>query len=273
MEHINFENRAVPAIGLGTYLIKGKEAILIFEEAIEMGYHHLDTAQFYYNEAEIGTAVKNSSVDRDDLFITTKVWPTNLTKEKFIPSIEESLDKLQTDYVDLLLIHWHNPDLELEAYIHQLMEAQVQQKCRFIGVSNFNIDLLQKTLDFGAAIKCNQVEYHPLLNQQKLKMWQDKNHIPLTAYCPLAQGRMIKNPAILALANKHNKDSGQIVLRWMMQQNNIIAIPKSSNPKRLQSNKAIFDFELSTEDMTQINQLNNPSQRFVNNGKYSADWD
>ena len=272
MKSILLDTTQVPAIGLGTYLITGKKAIPVFEKAIDLGYHHLDTAQLYHNEEEVGTAVKNSSIDREQLFITTKVWPTQFSKKDFLPSVEGSLRKLKTDYVDLLLIHWHNPDIPLEVYIEELMKAQEQQKCRLIGVSNFNIDLIQRSLDLGANIVNNQVEYHPLIDQRKLKNWQDEKGIALTAYSPLAQGRIPKNKTIQQIAEKYNKDEGQITLRWMMQ-NNILAVPKTSNPKRLASNKAIFDFELTEEDIALINALNQPSQRFVENGKFSADWD
>lgn len=272
MKYLKVGERDVPAIGLGTYLITGSEAIKTIEKAIDLGYRHIDTAQLYENESEVGTAIQQAPVDRSEIFLTTKVWPTRLSEEDFIPSVEESLRKLKTDYVDLLLIHWPNKDISLTESIPQLMKMQEEGKAKNIGVSNFPINMLAKTIGLGANIICNQVEYHPYIDQSLLKEWMDHNNLLFTAYCPLAQGRVFKDVRIQNIADKVGKSIGQVVLRWFMQQENVFAIPKSSNPERLKANLDVFDFELSNEEMQMLNDLSNPSQRFVR-ASFEPDWD
>ncbi len=272
MKYFKVGGQDVPAIGLGTYLIKGEEAVKTIEQAIDIGYRHIDTAQLYENEAEVGTAIQQSSVDRSDIFLTTKVWPTRISEEDFIPSVEDSLRKLKTDYVDLLLIHWPNKDIPLRESIKELIKAQEQGKAKHIGVSNFPINELARSIGAGANIVCNQVEYHPYIDQSLLKSWMDHNNILMTAYCPLAQGRVIQDRSIQKIAEEHGKTTAQIVLRWFMEQENTLAIPKSSNIDRLKANLEIFDFKLSTEQINVINELAKPSQRFVRSS-IEPEWD
>lgn len=272
MKYFKVGETDIPALGLGTYLIKGDEAVNTIEQAIDIGYRHIDTAQLYENEAEVGTAIKQSSVDRSALFLTTKVWPTMLSKEDFLPSFEESLRKLKTDYVDLLLIHWPNAEIRLNETIPELIKAQEQGKAKHIGVSNFPINLLAKAMGLGANIICNQVEYHPFIDQSLLKSWMDHNNLLMTAYCPLAQGRVFKDEGLKSLAASKGKSVAQLILRWFIQQENVMAIPKSSNPERLKANLEIFDFELSEEEITTINGLCDPSQRFVRPAM-EPEWD
>jgi 2,5-diketo-D-gluconate reductase B len=272
MKYFKREITDIPAIGLGTYLITGQDCIQIVQQALEVGYRHIDTAQMYNNESEVGEGISQSSVDRSDIFLTTKVWPDQLSKSRFLPSVEESLRKLKTDYVDLLLIHWPNKNISITECVGELMKAKMQQKARYIGLSNFSIDLLEQALDIGAPIITNQVEFHPFIDQSKLKDWTDRHDILLTAYTPLAQGRVVKDKTLNRLAEKYNKNTGQITLRWMIQQENVTAIPKSSNPERLISNLEIFDFELSPQEMAMIDGLKADHQRFVNPAM-SPVWD
>lgn len=272
MKNYNTDVSTIPALGLGTYLITGAEAINVIEQAIDLGYRHIDTAQLYENEEEVGTAIQNAPVDRSEIFLTTKVWPAHLSKNDFMPSFEESLRKLKTEYVDLLLIHWPNKDIPLEETIPELIKAQEQGKARNIGLSNFPIKLLAKAIDLGARIICNQVEYHPYIDQSILKGWMDHNNLLMTAYCPLAQGRVFKDEAIKAVATDYGKSVAQIVLKWLIQQDNVLAIPKSSNIERLKANLEIFDFELSKEAKNILDGLSNPSQRFVRPST-EPDWD
>lgn len=262
----------IPALGLGTYLIKGDDATQIVEKAIDLGYRHIDTAQLYENEAEVGTAIKQSPVDRSEIFLTTKVWPTRLAKEDFIPSVEDSLRKLKTEYVDLLLIHWPNADVPLRETIPELIKIKEQGKAKHIGVSNFPISLLGRSMGLDAKIICNQVEYHPFIDQSILKQWMDHNDILLTAYCPLAQGRVINDNRLIDMANELGKTVAQVVLRWLIQQKNVMAIPKSSNADRLRENLEIFNFTLPDEMVERINTLCDPSQRFIRPGN-EPDWD
>ena len=272
MKYFKTGDTDIPAIGLGTYLITGPECTNIIQHALEVGYRHIDTAQLYNNESEVGEGIRLSSVKREDIFLTTKVWPDQLSRTKFLPSLEESLRKLKTDYVDLLLIHWPNENISIDECVGELMKAKDQQKARFIGVSNFPIALIEQSLGINAPIITNQVEYHPFIDQTKLKDWTDRHDILLTAYTPLAQGRAVKNETFIRLAEKYNKNAGQIVLRWMIQQDNVITIPKSSNPARLSSNLNIFDFELTPQEMAMIDGLKVSNQRFVNPSMSPA-WD
>lgn len=272
MNHYTRDGQEIPMIGLGTYDVKGTEAVSLFTSAIEMGYRHVDTAQLYENESEVGTAIQQASVPRADIFLTTKVWPTRLSKDDFLPSVEDSLRKLKTDYVDLLLIHWPNADIPLSETIPELMKAQEQGKARHIGVSNFPIALLAKAIGLGAPIIGNQVEYHPYIDQSNLKGWMDHNDLLLTAYSPLAQGRIFRDQQLIDFSKEMNKSIAQINLRWLLDQKNVMAVPKSSNAERLQANLEVFDFELPEEVTKAMNAMNEPSQRFVRSGN-DPDWD
>lgn len=272
MKHFTIQDTAVPALGLGTYLLKGNTCIEITKAALEMGYRHIDTAQLYENEAEVGTAIKQSPISRSDIFLTTKVWPTNLSKDKFMPSVDISLKKLQTDYVDLLLIHWPSDELPLDAYLPELVKAQEQGKAKFIGVSNFNTSQIEETLRLGTPIVNNQVEYHPFLNLDKLHNIMQRNNLTLTAYCPIAKGKVNDNAAIVNIGNKYGKSGVQVTLRWMMQLEHVLAIPKTSKVERLKQNMNIFDFELSAEDMQIMNSLKSANARIVGNF-FGAVWD
>ncbi|MFT5165359.1 MAG: 2,5-diketo-D-gluconate reductase B [Saprospiraceae bacterium] len=272
MKYIKVGETDIPVLGLGTYLIKGKEAVNTIEQAIDIGYRHIDTAQLYDNESEVGTAIQESPVDRADIFLTTKVWPSQLSKEDFLPSVEDSLRKLKTDYVDLLLVHWPNADIPIQETIAELIKAQEQGKAKHIGVSNFPIALLAKTMGLGAPIICNQVEYHPYIDQSVLKGWMDHNNLILPAYTPLAQGRVFKDNSVQKIADHAGKSIAQVVLRWLIQQENVMAIPKSTNPERLKANLDIFDFSLSEEEMKMMNALSAGNQRFVRSSS-DPDWD
>lgn len=252
MKYITLGNQSVPAIGLGTYKLTGPTAIDIISEAIQIGYRHLDTAQLYDNEKEVGIAVRDSGIARKDFFITTKVWPSNLGAERFLPSVEESLSKLKMDYVDLLLIHWPHQEFHVEDYINILMQAQQKGFAKTIGVSNFNIAQLKQAKKTGAEIVTNQIEFHPWINQTKLYNWMLENQIALTAYCPLGQGKWMTYKKLEALAAQYARTPAQIILCWMMQKESILAIPKSSNIHRLKDNISIFDFELTAEEMEMI---------------------
>lgn len=260
----------IPQLGFGTFQIIENCTNLV-NLAIENGYHHIDTAQLYKNEAEVGQGIKNASTTRDNIFLTTKVWPDQFSKTKFLPSVGESLKKLKTDYVDLLLLHWPNPDIDVRETLEELIKAQEKGYAKYIGVSNFNTKLLQKTIDFGAPIITNQVEYHPYLNQDKVKDFIQKNNLSLTAYCPIARGKILEEETLKDIAQTHNKTTGQICLRWHIQQENVIAIPKTATPSRIPENIKIFDFELTQEEMQQINALQKEEGRLIS--PQNIEWD
>lgn len=273
MKYVTVNNIDIPALGLGTYRLKGKQAIQLITQGIEAGFRHIDTAQMYDNEAEVGKAIKQSGQPADAIFLTTKVWPTNLSKSRFLPSVEESLQKLQRDVIDLLLIHWPTTkSAQVEEAVIELMKAQEKGLTRFIGVSNFNIQLLQQTLDLGADIILNQVEYHPFINQTKLYNWMQEHKLLLTAYAPIAHGEVLKNQTLKTIAERHGKNAVQITLRWMMQQENVLAIPMTSKPERLPENLDLFDFELTADEMEAIGQLKRVNRRLVESA-FSPQWD
>ncbi|MCB9288903.1 MAG: aldo/keto reductase [Lewinellaceae bacterium] len=272
MKHLTIQNTAIPALGLGTYQARGQTAVNIVRQALELGYRHIDTAQFYANEEEVGRGIREAAVGREEVFLVTKVWPSNLDKKRFMPSVEESLRKLQSSYVDLLLIHWPHTSLPLESYLGELAKAQEQGKARFIGVSNFNISQLKRALGMGLPIITNQVEFHPLLDQSRLYHWMLDHDIALTAYSPLAQGRAADNPVLRAIGEQYGKSAAQATLRWMLQLGQVMAIPKTANPERLKENLDVFDFELSEEDMARIDELGHRGGRQVS-AFHGADWD
>lgn len=272
MKFIPLGKHSVPALGLGTYKLTGPGAIDIIHKAIDIGYRHIDTAQLYDNENEVGQAILNSGIPRKEIFLVTKVWPSNLHKDRFIKSVKESLQKLKTDYVDLLFIHWPHQSMKVEEYVPFLVEARDAGLTLEIGVSNFNIPQLKTALKLAPDIVVNQVEFHPWINQTKPYDWMKEHKIALTAYSPLAQGKMMGSKPLEALAAKYKKTPAQIVLRWMMQKENILAIPRSSNSNRLQENINIFDFELVKEDMEDIDAWRLENHRMVG-AQNGAKWD
>lgn len=272
MKYITLGNSPVPAIGLGTYKLKGPSAIEAIHRAIQIGYRHIDTAQLYENEVEVGSAIVESGISREEIFLTTKVWPSNLHERRFIPSVIDSLEKLKSSYVDLLLIHWPHNHLTVEEYVTILMEVQAQGLAREIGVSNFNIAQLKAALKTGARIVTNQAEFHPWINQTKLHKWMNDHQIPLTAYTPLGQGKLINDKKLEEIAATYLRTPAQIVLRWMMQKEDILAIPKSSNPQRLAENINLFDFELSPRDLEIIDVWRLENHRIVG-AQEGANWD
>ncbi|MEM7513158.1 MAG: aldo/keto reductase [Bacteroidota bacterium] len=272
MKLITAQNATIPALGLGTYQLVGDANVDLMVYALESGYRHLDTAQMYQNEEEVGKSIKNATIKREDIFLTTKVLPANLGKSTFMPSVEESLKKLQTEQVDLLLIHWPNFDFELEEYVTELMTAQEKGYAKHIGVSNFPVALLEESLKLGAKIVANQVEYHPFLNQSKLLAACQKHDIVLTAYSPIAQGKVVGLPLLKEIGAKYDKSESQVCLRWLIQQEKVAAIPRSSKKERVDGNSAIFDFELTGEEMASLSEIYLPDGRLVDppNG---PNWD
>ncbi len=249
----NFE---IPTIGLGTWQLKGETCIKIVKKAIELGYTHLDTARVYGNEAEIGKAIK--TFDRKKLFITSKVWPDDLDYKNVLKQGEESLENLGIDYTDLYLIHWPRKNMDLRNVLRGFKKLQNDEKIKSFGVSNFTINHLKDTMqiagELGLQVVNNQVEYHPLLNQEKLLKFCKENNISVTAYSPLARGEIMNNKTIQKIAEKYNKTPAQISLRWLLQKG-LIVIPKSSSESHLKANIEL-DFKIENEDMDKLNKLN-----------------
>ena len=241
----------VPALGFGTYKLTGADCRQAVAHALELGYRHIDTAAIYGNEAEVGEGWRNSGVPRADLFLTTKVWYENLDRAGVWQSAAESLRRLQTDYVDLLLIHWPNPRVPLEETLHALFALRDAGQVRHVGVSNFPAALLREACQYGP-IFCNQVEYHPFLNQDNVLAEAREHDLLLTAYSPLARGRVGSDPVLQAVADDHGKTPAQVTLRWLIEQPGVAAIPKASSPAHREANLDVFDFSLSDEEMSLI---------------------
>ncbi|MFH5831829.1 aldo/keto reductase [Halalkalibaculum sp. DA3122] len=264
MQYKTIQGIDVPEIGLGTHKLHDRECAKVVRMALDLGYRHIDTAQMYKNEREVGEALKISNVPRDDIFLTTKIWHTNLDSEDVLQSTEQSLRNLDTPYVDLLLIHWPNDQYDLRKTIESMLILRDQGKAVNIGVSNFPLDLLKKVNDdIRAPIFCNQVEYHPYLDQLDLLDYAIEKDILLTAYSPLAQGDVIQDEDLIQMAKKYEKSPAQIALRWLIEQENVVAIPKASSREHLEANIDIFDFYLEDEDFDKIDNLNK-SKRLVN---------
>ncbi len=246
----------IPAIGLGTWDLKGEGCIRAVKSALEIGYRHIDTAEMYENEAEIGKAI--SGFERKKLFITSKVMPKNLRYTDIIRSCNNSLDKLNTEYLDLYLIHWPSPEIPLKESIKAFKDLYEMGKIKNFGVSNFSIDLLEEAINISKSlnlkIATNQVEFHPFLYQKALLDFCNKNNIAITAYCPIARGHVLDNKTLIEIGKRHNKTAAQVSLRWLIQKG-IIVIPKASSIRHLKENIDIFGIELSKEEVAKIDNI------------------
>lgn len=242
----------IPAIGYGTYRIHDS---FVISSAIKAGYRHIDTARSYGNEELVGNAWKSSGISRHDLFITTKIWHDRLKAEQVKSDIDDSLKNLQTDYVDLLLIHWPSTEnVPLKETLQAFQEIQKSGKIKTFGVSNFTSAKLQEANKI-AEIFCNQVEYHPFLSQKKLLRLCEQEDIALTAYRPIAKNKVAEADVLQELSLKYKKTPAQITLRWLIQQKPVLAIPRSSQTEHIKANLQVFEFELTDEEVASIHQL------------------
>lgn len=241
----------VPALGFGTYKLLGEDCERGVLHALELGYRHIDTAQAYDNEDAVGRALTASGVGREDIFLTTKVPPANFARDAVLKSTLESLNKLRTDYVDLLLLHWPNPEVPLGETLSALMELRDRGAVRHIGVSNFPSSLVEEAQSY-APIFANQVEYHPYLGQETLLAQARAQDYLLTAYSPVARGKVLNDETLLEIGEAHGKSPAQVTLRWLLQQDHVAAIPKAASERNRVGNFAIFDFELSEGEMARI---------------------
>jgi len=253
MEYVTGAGTRMPILGLGTWQMHGESCRQAVLSAMDMGYRHIDTAQMYRNEDVIGAALHESEISPDDVFITTKILSSNLAPSDLIQSFRESLRKLQTDYVDLLLIHSPSPTVPIPESIDAMNQLQSEGVVRHIGVSNFSVD---QTKEAEAAseypIVTNQVQYHPFHSQTEVLKYCIENDKILTAYTPLAKGRVARDSTLREIGESHDKTGAQIALRWLIQQEQVCVIPKAADPHHLRENLEIFDFRLSSEEMERI---------------------
>jgi 2,5-diketo-D-gluconate reductase B len=253
----------IPLLGLGTWDLRGKACVRMVEEAIRLGYRHIDTAAMYGNEEDVGEGLRASGIPRDEVFITTKVWSSNLRARDFERSARDSLKKLKLPSVDLLLIHWPNSSIPLKETVGALCKMKAEGVARHIGVSNFTPALIEEALRHATEpLVNNQIECHPYFDQSKTIAASHKGGLSVTAYSPIARGR-IKGDAVLSrIAKAHGKSAAQICLRYLVQQN-LIVIPKTSRSERLSENAAIFDFQLTPAEMKDIAALARPDGAIV----------
>jgi len=273
MQTINAHGAAIPALGFGVFRMSEAEVEHVVPAALEAGFRHFDTAQIYRNEAALGRAIQAAGARRDDLFLTTKVWVDNYSPDRFAASVDESLDKLRTDRVDLLLLHWPGDTVPVAAQIEMLEAAQAAGKTRFVGVSNQNIAQMRESMALsGAPIVTNQVELHPYLPQHALAAAAKASGVALTAYYGMADGAVPKDPVLQRIGAKHGKTAAQVGLRWLVQQG-YVALSKTARSERVKENIAIFDFALDEADMAAIASLARPDGRIVSPPGLAPAWD
>lgn len=264
----------IPALGFGTFRMNGPDTVRMVRHVLSLGYRHIDTAQIYGNEAEVGEGLAASGVARNDVFLTTKVWVSNYRRDAFLRSVDESLKKLRTDHVDLLLLHWPNQDVPLAEQIGALNEVRAAGKVRHIGISNMTTALMAEAVSLSdAPLVTNQVEYHPYLDQSAVLTAARKAGMSVTAYYAMADGKVIGDPVIKAIADRYGRTEVQVVLRWLVQQPGVVALSKTVGEARAAANLAIFDFELSAEEMAAIHALARPDGRLVSPEGLAPVWD
>jgi 2,5-diketo-D-gluconate reductase B len=272
MEYLQTQGISLPRLGLGTFRMQGDICRAAVESALALGYRHIDSAEMYANEDAIGAAVAASGVARKDLHITTKVWHENLAPDAIRRAFDASLKKLRLDHVDLYLVHWPSRNMDLPAMFETLLKLKQEGRTRAIGVANFNVALLKTVVEqVKAPIACNQIEYHVMLDQTKVRKYLVAKSIPLVAYCPLAQGRAASDETLMAIGRKHGASAAQVALKWLLDQDGVAAIPKASRKESQQANLDALKVKLDDEDRKAIAALPK-DKRFVGPG-FAPAWD
>jgi len=264
----------IPLVGLGTWDLRGRTCARVVEQALRLGYRHIDTAEMYDNERDVGDGLRASGVRRDDVFVTTKVWPSHFAPQALERAARESLAKLRLGEVDLLLLHWPNPQIPLEETLGALCKVKREGLARNIGISNFTVALIEQALAIATEpLVCDQVECHPFLDQSKVLAACRANGMALVAYSPIARGNAKNDKLLARIGAAHKKTAAQICLRYLVQQN-IVVIPRTSKVERLTENASLFDFELSQEEMAAIAALATRDGRVVDwSFSGDPDWD
>lgn len=274
MNYLTAKGARMPAIGFGTWSLRGWRGRRAIDRALALGYRHIDTAQLYENEADVGRALHSSGVDRGEIFLVTKLRRENLQADAVRRSTDDSLRQLGTDYVDLLLIHWPNGAVPLAETLEAMSRLREVGKARFIGVCNFGTKLLVEAVErCGADLLCNQVEYHPFLSQAYVRDAAQRLGMIVVAYSPLARGFVERDPTMCAIAAKYNKTPAQIALRWLIGQDNVAAIPKARSAAHASANLAVFDFTLAAEDRAAIDRLGQARNRIQEREPDMPEWD
>ena len=264
----------IPALGLGTFRLKGEQLMGSIHKALDLGYRHIDTAQMYENEETVGAALDAHEVPREEVFLTTKVWHDRLRHDDLLKSLQESVNRLRTDSVDLALIHWPSPDhqVPMDEYIGALAEAKASGLARRIGVSNFTVTQLEQALSVpgGEHIVTNQIEVHPFLTNRKVVEAVQRANLTVTAYMPLAVGKVMKDDTLKRLAEKYQVTPAQLVLAWLHGKD-IVVIPSSTSEAHLKANKEALDLTLEDDDIAAIESLDRGER--IADPDFAPDWD
>src|SRR5262245_1721817 len=276
MNVVEANGAKIPAIGLGTMTLKGDVCIEAVKTALRLGYRHIDTAERYGNESEVGAGLREgipaAGLKREDVFVTTKVYQDKLAAADFQRSFDESLQKLEIPWVDLLLIHWPNPSVPLAETLGVLCKPTREGKAKQLAVANFTTALRAEAVKFASEpLVTNQIEVHPFLDQSKVLAACRQYGLSVTAYCPISRGKVPGNEVLERIAKAHGKSSSQVALRYLVQQG-IIPIPRTANPDHLAANLAVFDFALSAAETAEIGKLKRPDGRVVN-PPHAPKWD
>jgi len=272
METIDIHGISLPKLGLGTFKLTGDEGQKAVENALALGYRHIDTAEMYDNEEAVGAAIKAAGVPRGDLHVTTKVWFNHLAPDAMRRACDTSLKKLGLDQLDLYLIHWPAPDMKLGQALETLGQMKDEGLIRALGVANFTLPLMREAVDvIGAPIACNQIEYHTFLDQAPMLTFLRGHGIPLVAYSPLGQGRVAGNETLQKIGEKHGVSATQVALKWLLDQDGVIAIPKAARTVSQQANLNAWGITLDDADRAAIKALPK-DQRFCA-PDFSPEWD
>jgi 2,5-diketo-D-gluconate reductase B len=271
---IEAKGACIPLLGLGTWDLRGRVCARVVEQALRLGYRHIDTAEMYDNEREVGEGFRASGVKRNDVFVTTKIWPSHFAPRELERAARDSLVRLRLSEVDLLLLHWPNPQIPLAETLGALCKVKRDGLARHIGISNFTVALMDEALRLSSEpLVCNQFECHPFLDQSKLIDACRRDGMAVVAYSPIAKGRVGDNETLSRIGAAHKKSAAQVCLRFLVQQN-IVVIPRTSKVERLSENAAIFDFALGARDMADISALARHDGRLVNSAfSRQQQWD
>ncbi len=264
----------IPLVGLGTWELRGRICARVVEQALRLGYRHIDTAEMYDNERDVGDGIRASGVKRNDVFVTTKIWPTHFAPRALERATRDCLVRLRLSEVDLVVLHWPNPQIPLSETLGALCKVKRDGLARHIGVSNFTVAQIAEAVAIATEpLVCDQVECHPYLDQSKVIAACHERGMAVVAYSPIARGNAKNDKVLARIGAAHKKSAAQISLRYLVQQN-IVVIPRTSKVERLTENAALFDFTLSDEDMAEIAALANPDGRLVDwSYSGSAKWD
>lgn len=262
----------IPQLGFGVFQIPPEETQEAVEEALGVGYRHIDTAAAYGNEAGVGSAIATSGIDREDVFVTTKLWNSEQGYDSALRAFDDSLERLGTEFVDLYLIHWPQPDRDLFGDTWRAFERIHEEgRVRSIGVSNFRVEDLERLAQEAEKLpSVNQIELHPRFQQAELRAWGAEHGVAIEAWSPLAQGDVLEDGTVETVAAHHDRTPAQVILRWHLQVGNVV-IPKSATPERIRENFEVFDFELSEDDMAALERLDTGERIGPDPGTFNGD--